>query len=70
MRDIKTLFYETGCASGTTAVAIIEALKQKQNISSLPILQPAGSPLLANVRLSKNQVSFAEIGGPVSILDL
>jgi len=71
VRDIATLFYETGCASGTTAVAIVEALQQKQNINSLPILQPSGTPLLATVRLSrnKNQVSFAEIGGPVSILN-
>ena len=72
VRDIATLFYETGCASGTTAVAIVEALKQKQNLNSLPILQPSGAPLLATIRLSNSKdskVSFAEIGGPVSILN-
>lgn len=68
VRDIKTLFYETACASGTTAVAIIEALERKRNIRFLPILQPSGTSLLATVRLSNNRVSFAEIGGPVSIL--
>lgn len=68
MRDIDTLFYETGCASGTTAVAIVEALKQKRNINSFPILQPSGASLLATVRLVNNRVSFAEIGGPLSIL--
>jgi diaminopimelate epimerase len=68
VRDIRTLFHETACASGTTAVAIVEALKQKRNLNSLPILQPSGSPLLAAVRLSKGRVSFAEIGGPVKII--
>ena len=68
VRDIATLFYETACASGTTAVAIVEALKQKRNINSLPILQPSGTPLLATVRLSKSRVLFAEIGGPVKII--
>lgn len=65
VRDIKTLFYETACASGTTAAAIVEALDKKQNLDSLPILQPSGTPLLATVRLSNSRVSFAEIGGPV-----
>lgn len=65
VRDIKTLFYETACASGTTAVAIVEALKQKRNINSFPILQPSGASLLATVRLSNSKVSFVEIGGPV-----
>lgn len=68
VRDIKTLFYETACASGTTAVAIVEALKQKRNINSFPILQPSGVSLLATVRISNSRVSFVEIGGPIKIL--
>lgn len=68
VRDIQTLFYETACASGTTAAAIVETLKRKRNINSFPILQPSGASLLATVRLSKNLISFAEIGGPVNIL--
>lgn len=65
VKGIKTLFYETACASGTTAVAIVEALKLKRNLNSFPILQPSGISLLATVRLSRNQVTFTEIGGPV-----
>lgn len=41
VRDIKTLFYETACASGTTAVGLIETLnsvKQSRNRSRKPFL--------------------------------
>lgn len=68
VRDIQTLFYETACASGTTAITIVESLKRKRSINSLPILQPSGISLLATVLLSKNKISFAEIGGPVKII--
>jgi diaminopimelate epimerase len=68
VRDIQTLFYETACASGTAAVAIAEALKQKRSLNRLSVLQPSGIPLLTTVRLSKGKVLFAEIGGPVKIL--
>lgn len=73
VRDIKTLFYETACASGTTAVAVVEALKFGQPSSSFSIRQPSGYSLEVFIKLEKefgnNIVSLAEIGGPVKIIE-
>lgn len=67
VRDIKTLFYETACASGTTAVGIVEAMRRNRDLMNFPILQPSGIPLLANVRIGLRELT-ASIGGPVTIL--
>lgn len=67
VRDIKTLFYETACASGTAAVGIVEAIRKNRNLKDFPILQPSGIPLLANVRIGLEKL-MVEIGGPVTIL--
>ncbi|MBI2309433.1 hypothetical protein HYU89_00860 [Candidatus Collierbacteria bacterium] len=67
VRDIKTLFYETACASGTTAVALTEFFKQSKNTLEIPILQPSGKKLIARVKNLKQEVS-AEIGGKIKIL--
>lgn len=68
VRDIKTLFYETSCASGSTAIALWKAKERKQNSSIYKILQPSGKYLTVSVE--KNLVSFrnAVISGSIEVL--
>ena len=69
VRDIQTLFYETACASGTTAVALAEAVKTKNKFESVfSILQPSGKLLNVLIKIKKDTPDYAEIGGPVKIL--
>ena len=70
VRDIKTLFYETACASGTTAVGLVEALKRKQNINNLSIKQPSGKDIKVSVSFKKTKNKFinAFICGKVTII--
>lgn len=69
VRDIKTLFYETACASGTTAVALAEAIRSKRKSRAMfSVLQPSGKLLKVLIRLKNGVPDYAEIGGLVNIL--
>ena len=69
VRDIKTLFYETACASGTTAVALAKVFKAKNKSRAvISILQPSGKLLKVLTRLKNGVPDYAEIGGPIRIL--
>ena len=69
VRDIQTLFYETACASGTTAIALAKSLKTgNKSRAVFSILQPSGELLKVLIRLKNNVPDYAEIGGPVKIL--
>lgn len=67
VRDVKTLFYETACASGTTAVAVLEFLKEGKGRARFSVIQPSGKKLLAQVEKSNLNIQVA-IGGKVKIL--
>lgn len=68
VRDIGTLFYESACGSGTTAVGLLEAYKAGESIN-LPIIQPSGMPI--NIKVAFDGQTFAEavISGPVEVLN-
>ncbi|MCL5675703.1 MAG: hypothetical protein M1120_01085 [Patescibacteria group bacterium] len=67
VRDIKTFFYETACASGTTAVGLY--LSQKQIIvDSLPVLQPSCKRIYVSVKKNSQYFISAKIDGPIKIL--
>lgn len=74
VRDIKTLFFETACASGTAAVGLVEAMKlaRSQNRSEIcalfSICQPSGNFLKVFIKLKNGIPDYAEIGGPVKII--
>jgi diaminopimelate epimerase len=69
VRDIKTLFYETACASGTTAVALAKAvMSENKSKAAISILQPSGKLLKVLIKLKNGVPDYAEIGGPVRIL--
>ena len=64
VNSIDTLFYETACGSGTTAVCMVEAFLKKQS-QEIDILQPSGLVITANITYSENKVVKATISGNV-----
>ena len=64
VKAIDTLFYETACGSGTTATAMVEAYKTKQD-QSLDILQPSGHRITAQIVYNEGKVTSARISGVV-----
>lgn len=65
VRDIDTLFYETACGSGTTALGQILALKEGKSITDIPIIQPSGQIIKISVSLGNTGFCFAQISGPI-----
>lgn len=64
VKKINTLFYETACGSGTTAVAILEAVKNNQN-QNIDITQPSNQIITSKVILNKGKVDKAYIFGNI-----
>lgn len=65
VRDINTLYYETGCGSGTTATAMVEAFLKKEN-QKLEIVQPSGLAITAEITIENEKVVKAVISGKVN----
>ena len=69
VRDIQTLFYETACASGTTAIALAEANRlERKSRAVFSVLQPSGKLLKVLLKLKNGVPDYAEIGGAIKIL--
>lgn len=68
VRDIQTLFYETACASGATAVALAESLKQNRSIRDFRIKQPSNDYLSVSVEKTFNDFTSAYLDGAISVL--
>ena len=64
VREINTLYYETGCGSGTTAVAMVEAFLTKEN-QKLEVVQPSGLSIIAEITLENEKIVKAVISGKV-----
>ena len=64
VKKINTLFYETACGSGTTAVAILQAVKNNcsQNID---VVQPSNQEITAKIILNKGKIENAYILGNI-----
>jgi diaminopimelate epimerase len=67
VRDISTLFYESACGSGTTAVGLLEAFKRGQSLN-LPVIQPTGMPINIKVDFDGTRFNEAIISGPIEVL--
>lgn len=65
VRDVNTLFYETACGSGTTAVGIYHFLKQSSNCS-IPVIQPSGKSIDVSVYGDECKITRATISGEVT----
>ncbi len=64
VKSIDTLFYETACGSGTTAVCMVEAFLKQQS-QEIDVLQPSGMVITANIVYSEGKVLKATILGNV-----
>lgn len=68
VRDIHTLFYETACGSGTTAVGLFEAYKKGTSVDLL-VTQPSGMAITIKVAFDGKAFEQAVISGPVEVLN-
>lgn len=68
VRDIDTLFRETACGSGTTALGLVLALRAGKSITNARVIQPSGMPILVTVSYDDSTFQSAVIAGPVSII--
>lgn len=68
VRDIDTLFYETACGSGTTAVGLTLAKQRGGTIENVPVYQPSGLPIKVSVEYDGRQFGTAKIQGLVQRL--
>lgn len=64
VKSINTLFYETACGSGTTAVAMVQAYLEGKN-QNLEVIQPSGMSIIANITMENQGISKATISGKV-----
>lgn len=64
VKSINTLFYETACGSGTTAVAILQAVKHNKS-QNLDIIQPSNQIITAKIILNKGIIESACILGNI-----
>ena len=68
VRDADTLYYETACGSGTTALGLTLALKEGKSIKEVPIIQPSGMPIKFSVDYNGRKFGYAQIQGPIERL--
>lgn len=68
VRDIKTLFLETACASGTAAVGLWQSWMTQSPETSLSVRQPSNE--FISITVSRNRTSFvnAIINGPIHVV--
>lgn len=64
VKAINTIFYETACGSGTTAVAILEAVKNNQS-QYIDIIQPSNQIITAKIILNRGILEKAYILGNI-----
>ena len=69
VRDIDTLYYETGCGSGSTSMGMVEAIKSGNSIKDFEIVQPSGLSLYVTINRDSDSFSTAFVDGPVEILE-
>lgn len=68
VRDLKTLFYETACASGTTAFGLMLSKQKNKSIEDVKILQPSDQFLSVSIDMGEGEFKEAYIEGPIKIL--
>ena len=64
MKSIDTLFYETACGSGSTAVCMLKAYLKNQS-QKIDILQPSGLTITAKIDYKDNKYRKAIISGNI-----
>ncbi|MBU0799969.1 MAG: hypothetical protein KKA05_03105, partial [Alphaproteobacteria bacterium] len=67
VRDTGTLYYESGCGSGSTSIGLMLAVQQGQPVVAQKIMQPSGMALTVTVDRDKSQFLRALVNGPIAI---
>ena len=68
VRDTGTLYYESGCGSGSTAVGLMLAKQSGSSIVNQKIVQPSGMGLYVSIDRNEREFVSATVNGPVEIL--
>lgn len=68
VKNLETLYYETACGSGTTALGLYESKKQNKSLS-IDITQPSGMDITIKIDKSENAFLNASIFGNVELLE-
>lgn len=68
VKAVDTLYAETACGSGTTALGLVLALQNGGSINDLPVVQPTGLPIKVSVEFDGTTFRYAQISGPVEKL--
>lgn len=67
VRDVNSLVYESGCASGTLAAAMSATRNMKDGIQVTVVFQPSGLALTATVQRTDGKFSKAVLSGVVEL---
>ncbi len=70
VRDINTFFYETACASGTTAIGLWKSIERNEMVTKLSVKQPSGQIINIEVERNENKFIKSVIDGPVMFLEV
>jgi len=68
VRKIDTLFLETACGSGSTALGLVLVKNRKSSINLIPIIQPSGMSIKISIDYKNNSFKKAFIQGPCEII--
>ncbi len=67
VKNMETLYYETACGSGTTALGLVEAKRRGKSVN-MPVIQPSGMPINIKVLYDGRKFLDARISGPIKQL--
>lgn len=68
VRDTQSMYYETGCGSGSAAVGAIAAMESGKSVHDLQVIQPSGMTLSVTVERDDRTFGKAYVDGSVEIL--
>ena len=68
VRDVDSLYLETACGSGTTALGMALALQSGRSIKEIPVLQPSGMSIEISVDYDGKEFKYAQIQGCIEKL--
>jgi diaminopimelate epimerase len=61
VRDADTLFYETSCGSGTTALGLVVAHRAGETMHEIPVIQPSGLTIKVCVEFENGVFGYVQI---------
>lgn len=69
VKETGTFIYETGCASGTLAAALVEARKLSDGIHEFSFIQPSGLPLTTKIKKENGKFIEAKLAGRAELYE-